>query len=167
MEHFHIVIGLLCNNTSAWSLPGTNSWSEQNIAYKITAKKSRKPGRWYHLTLLAGYLILVSKCLLCWTTSTAPRSCDLVSFESKISVLGSFTRTTNPSTQDLWLNVPTEGQSNNGEVSCSRTQVPRLGLEPTLYWSETPELESGEWGFCHLLVAIWVHSNYFAVTITL
>ncbi len=34
-----------------------------------------------------------------------------------VSVLGSFTCTTNPSTQDLQLNVPSEGQGNYGKVS--------------------------------------------------
>ena len=34
-------------------------------------------------------------------------------------------------------------QSTQGIVSCSSTQEPRPGLQPTLYRLETPELESG------------------------
>ena len=37
--------------------------------------------------------------------------------------------TTNPSTLDLQLNVPSQGQSNDGKVSCSRTQVSWLGIK--------------------------------------
>ena len=54
-----------------------------------------------------------------------------------ISALGSFTWIHN--TQDLWLYVPCEARSN---VSCLRTQVSRPGLEPTLCWTETPELKA-------------------------
>ncbi len=53
-----------------------------------------------------------------------------------ISVLGSFTCTTNPSTWDLWLYNPSEGQSNCGEqILLKDTSVtPGLdqGLKPTL-----------------------------------
>ncbi len=41
------------------------------------------------------------------------------------------------------LHVPSKGQSNCGQVSCSRTQVSQPGLEPTLCCSETLELEFG------------------------
>ena len=36
-----------------------------------------------------------------------------------------------------------KGHSNNGKVFCLRTKVSRLGLEPILCWTETPQLESG------------------------
>ncbi len=42
-------------------------------------------------------------------------------YSSRISVLDSFTKTNNPSKQDLQLNVPSEGQINYGKVSCLRT----------------------------------------------
>ncbi len=53
-----------------------------------------------------------------------------------------------------WLYVPLEGQSNNEVLSCSRTQVSRLGLEPTLCWSETPGLESDV--LMHSATSTWI-----------
>ncbi len=48
-------------------------------------------------------------------------------------------------TFSLWLNVPSEGQTNYGKASCSRIQVSWPGLEPTLWHvccSDVRELES-------------------------
>ncbi len=61
-----------------------------------------------------------------------------------ITVLGYFTCTTNPITQDIWLNVHRKDKAIiKVEDLAQGHKLPQPGLEPTLYRSETPELEFG------------------------
>ena len=62
--------------------------------------------------------ILQTRVLAMWTRNTEVKPCS-----STISVLCSVLCTANPSTLNLRLNVPSEGQSNNGKVSRQRIRV--------------------------------------------
>ena len=72
-----------------------------------------------------------------------------------ISALGSFTCVTHHMGP---LYIPSEGRGMILNV-CLRTEVSRLGLEPTLCWAETPEFESGAlkcYGWNWLLFNHWI-----------